>query len=323
MVMFDLTLQGRSHIRDNIPCQDKAAILEHAGARCIALADGAGSAKLAHYGAQSAVTTVAKLLCSRFEEFYVLTAQEVSKIIISEILAELAIVAKKHACSLQDLASTLLFATVKDGKYIIGNLGDGVIAFCMADGLQVASRPERGEFANQTWFTTISNPEDHLRLKKGVTSGVTGIFLMTDGAADSLYQKATGKLAPFIKRVVFELYYKDRDYFEHKITTFFKNHILTRTSDDCGIAVISLLNNYTEFFKFLNKDEIRSLFYGKKRLKKEYTNDYVVILENVHKTNCIETLSGLTQLPRKTLKLRIGRLRKLAFAAVQDPNKFK
>ena len=51
--------QGRSHIKSDIPCQDKTYSAFDNDTQVIALADGAGSAKLSHYGAE----TVTKFIC--------------------------------------------------------------------------------------------------------------------------------------------------------------------------------------------------------------------------------------------------------------------
>jgi len=320
MVMFDLTLQGRAHIRENLPCQDKTVTMEWNGTRCIALADGAGSAKLSHFGAQAAVDAVAALLCQNFIEFYMSSSPEkVKRNIIKSVHEALDAVTKKHGCQLRDLASTLLFAAVKDDMYITGQLGDGAIVFCRNGELKLSRKPERGEFANQTWFTTTLNSENHFHLFKGVLSGITGFFIMSDGAAESLYQRKTEKLAKIIKYIMIASYFKEKSYFMQTMTSFFQEHIISRTIDDCAVASISLYNSYAELFNSIDNNETYRLFY-KKRSKKEYTNDYINILLNSSNANNIEDLSKITQICTKTLKLRIRRLRDLGFALVT--NKF-
>ena len=44
-------VQGRGHIKGNIPCQDKIHYYTDENTTITALADGAGSAKLSHIGA--------------------------------------------------------------------------------------------------------------------------------------------------------------------------------------------------------------------------------------------------------------------------------
>ena len=44
-------VQGRGHTKNQVPCQDKTFCYQENGVLVAALADGAGSAKLSHYGA--------------------------------------------------------------------------------------------------------------------------------------------------------------------------------------------------------------------------------------------------------------------------------
>ena len=48
----ECAVQGRGHIKSDIPCQDKTFHVHENGVDVIALADGAGSARLSHYGAE-------------------------------------------------------------------------------------------------------------------------------------------------------------------------------------------------------------------------------------------------------------------------------
>lgn len=71
--MFELSRQGTGHLREGIPCQDKTLALSSNGINCIALADGAGSARLSHVGAQVTIETVGNALCKSFDAFFHLT----------------------------------------------------------------------------------------------------------------------------------------------------------------------------------------------------------------------------------------------------------
>ena len=54
-------VQGRGHSKNQIPCQDKTKAIFENGTYVISLADGAGSAKLSHYGAACIVESISAL----------------------------------------------------------------------------------------------------------------------------------------------------------------------------------------------------------------------------------------------------------------------
>lgn len=63
-------IQGRGHIKNHVPCQDKTKTIFENGTYVIALADGAGSAKLSHYGASCVVESIGDLFIHHFEDLY-------------------------------------------------------------------------------------------------------------------------------------------------------------------------------------------------------------------------------------------------------------
>ena len=83
-------VQGKSHVKDNIPCQDKTHV--------IALADGAGSAKLSHFGAECVTTFICHELTDNFEKFF--NAEDgvaVKKELMSKIWLSLDEIARKYS----------------------------------------------------------------------------------------------------------------------------------------------------------------------------------------------------------------------------------
>ena len=103
-------VQGNGHIANNIPCQDKVASLSENGVSVIALADGAGSAKLSHFGAEKITRLVCKKLCSDFDFMFADDGDGVNAktSLLSEINATLKQLAEKYQCSEKDFSSHLL-----------------------------------------------------------------------------------------------------------------------------------------------------------------------------------------------------------------------
>lgn len=201
--MVQCAVQGRSHIKTDIPCQDKTFTLVKNGVNVIALADGAGSAKRSHFGAER----ITRFICDDFSEnfdsyFATEDGASVKKELVSKIVVELDNLSKELSCSLKELASTLLFAAVKENRFILSHIGDGVIGYLKDNDLKIASQPENGEFTNTTVFTTSKDVLETMKLIKGNIGDIQGFVLMSDGTEVSLYNKREKKLADVLKKIM-------------------------------------------------------------------------------------------------------------------------
>lgn len=317
MKMFQFSMQGRGHVKAGIPCQDKTAAREAFGTQCIVLADGAGSARLSHFGAAAVVETAADILCREFERFYAAaTPADVATAILKALHVRLHEVAKERECALPDLASTLLFAASNGGRYIIGQIGDGCIVFSREGESKLAASPEKGEFANQTCFVTSAHSERHFHLFKGKLGSIDGFSLMSDGAAESLYQRNTDIVAPLVRKLIIATFCKNQEWLQDTVRDIFDREIMRKTTDDCSIAIMPLFTNYKDFFDRLDRQDIFRLFYKAKYIHRQYTDDYITILFHSSQTEDIAILAKLTGLKMHILKRRLQRLRALGFREV-------
>ena len=139
---------------------------------CMAVSDGASSAQRAYVGARTSAQNTAQWL----QAF-----------------------ADNGNASGTDCEATLLFVVSDGHHYIVGNLGDG-LAGIIPHGQQprLLLGAERGPTANHTWFTVSPDAAAHLRLVRGELpqDADTTFFLMTDGAADCLYDLRRQTFAP-------------------------------------------------------------------------------------------------------------------------------
>ena len=233
-------VQGRGHAKKNLPCQDKVARLEENGVHVIALADGAGSAALSHFGAQCVVNRATAFIADRFFD---LIAREdgrsVTQEILSVLLQALRNEALLHGCALKDLASTLLVAAVGDGKFFLAHLGDGVIGYLNDSGLKVASTPDNGEFSNETVFVTSADAVARLRIFKGALKNISGFILMSDGSEQSLYSKRKKTLAPAVKRLMHRTCLVDGKILSPQLEEALSTVIAANTQDDCSVAILA------------------------------------------------------------------------------------
>jgi len=232
-------VQGRGHIKNNIPCQDKTYSICINGVQTIALADGAGSAKLSHFGAENVVKNICYNLSSKFEDYFF----EENGIIVKEnllgnIRTNLEKLAIELECDVKDLASTLLFVSIKNNKFILAHIGDGVIGYLKNGELKIASQPENGEFINTTIFTTSKDAINSMKLIKGDINDIKSFILMSDGTEESFYDRRERKLAEVLKNIIEKMMTESIKEIQLKLEESFKNIIIQKTTDDCSIVIL-------------------------------------------------------------------------------------
>ena len=244
---FESSAQGRSHIKENIPCQDKTYSLTVGDVTTIALADGAGSARLSHYGAECAVKTIAEELCNKFDSYWEEKDASVAKFRFYQvILRMLREKAEEISCDLNDLASTLLAVSVKDDHFLIFHVGDGVIGYRDSNVLKVASAPNNGEFSNTTIFTTSSQAESQTRLIKATSDNIDGFILMSDGPEACLYDYKKKRLANGLSCMLSDAANKSEDIVKANINETMQETIVKRTFDDCSIVLMARVEHESE-----------------------------------------------------------------------------
>ena len=235
--LLDSTRQGRSHVKQGTPCQDKTYCQSYDDTYVITLADGAGSARLSHYGAECVTKCIADELGSHFESYWDETEARIAKErLFHEISESLQQIAEQHDCQLKDLASTLLAVAVKDERYIILHLGDGVIGYCKEGVLKVASAPNNGEFANTTVFTTSSDACSQMKVFRGPLNGINGFVLMSDGPEACLYDKKNNELANGLLQILEDASGEDLKEVTEGIEEAMDAVITKHTLDDCSLA---------------------------------------------------------------------------------------
>lgn len=230
--------RGRSHVAENIVCQDKTFVWEENGIQAFALADGAGSAVCSHYGAAVVTEEVCRLLCQRFSEFYdTSSASQVKEEILHVLIQALERTAVQYSCGLSDLASTLLAVAVTGDRYLILHVGDGVIGYSKNGLVKVASAPNNGEFCNTTYFVTSRDAGKQMRILKGEDSLIDGFVLMSDGCEASLYSKQKKQLAPVLQRLLYRLSITSAEFLTQSVQSSLDNVIAQKTRDDCSLVL--------------------------------------------------------------------------------------
>ena len=242
-------VQGRGHIKTDTPCQDKTITLTRNGVNIIALADGAGSAILSHYGAERAVNCVAGYLSDNFSDLIENEdGKQVKQQILETVRNSLESIAAERECKLGDLASTLLAVAVFEDNYLIVHVGDGVIGYLDGAELKIASLPDNGEFSNVTTFVTSNEALASMRLIKGKVNDIAGFVIMSDGTGQSLYHKATKTLAKATIKLMHRTCLLGSGVIKEQLLTSF-SLVSQNTQDDCSIALLArpvgILRDYT------------------------------------------------------------------------------
>jgi serine/threonine protein phosphatase PrpC len=154
------SVQGTAHRRGGLPCQDAHGWRAlPGGALAVAVADGAGSAPHAEAGARSAVgAALESLAASVHPDRGEMEMEEWTAAIDRALSASFAAVeaeAGRLGAEARDLACTLMIAVATEGGVAAAQIGDGAMVVGDADGTYALTRPESGEFANETVFLTL------------------------------------------------------------------------------------------------------------------------------------------------------------------------
>jgi len=203
------TAIGSSHVKAGPPCQDHHTCRVFRGDEdepiiAIAVADGAGSATR---GEEGASITCASLI--EQVEFFLAQKRRPSSMTeddarqwldaVREAIVDRANEAERD---MRDYACTMLFALVSVDVAVFLQVGDGVIVLNDQDSQwSWVFWPDRGEFANTTFFITDAAAADHLRFehRRGF---IRDIALLSDGIEPLVLHYASRTVhAPFFDRM--------------------------------------------------------------------------------------------------------------------------
>ncbi len=230
---------GRKHLKSGLPCQDKVLCSKEGRVDIIALSDGAGSKKLSDKGASISVTVTCRVITEMFDKLFKTSNNEISKIIVSNILKYIGIESENQNVNINEFSSTLMFVAISKERYIIGHLGDGIIGKIDKGMLSVLSQADNGEYSNETFFVTSKDAVDRLRIQKGFINEESGFILMSDGSADSLYDKRNNCLSPVSSQMIEWLDTNPEDVVTKAISDNIEQFISKKTFDDCSVAIMS------------------------------------------------------------------------------------
>lgn len=186
MITYGISIQGKSHVRKNIVCQDFNGIVELGdGWYVVAVADGVGSAKHSEIGSSTAVTSLLNycqqhFVVSRELGSYVQMLQEAYK----EAYAAVVEVCANKNGHIEDYDTTLSVALYNGTRVIYGHAGDGgIVVRCVNGTYEMITSPQKGidgisvrplRAGEESWEFGICDKK------------VVSVLLATDGMLDTL-----------------------------------------------------------------------------------------------------------------------------------------
>ena len=280
-------LVGRSH-GTKIPCQDKAICLQEKGVSAAVLSDGCGSAPLSHYGSDLTVKTVARYLIDNFDSLAATGFDEkgnasipTRKALVSEIVNKELEFVKDHpeifikhrdenmekynsviknhsedAYWLSLLHATLIFYVEKDGKAILGQIGDGFMGAVIDKKMRILLEEDKIPGAKNATFYPDNIYEFALTYPEGddwymhrafkirlVNSGrISGIMLTSDGV-ESFFDKSVKFQKKYAKVDILFRRLQEQETFEGRQEVINQNYLPRLVAgspsfDDCSIAIL-------------------------------------------------------------------------------------
>lgn len=217
-------LVGKSHAPRQIPCQDKALCAHENGVYVAVVSDGCGSSDISQHGSLVTSQTICDIFTKRFDELYDEEILSTRKTIVNEIAAALSkfivdnkpifddykrksrekyenFVAKRseEEWALDCLNATLLFVAQKDGKFILGQIGDGIIGAVIDNKIKIVMEEKKDGEVNGTIYPinifNLAKEDDRwyatsqFQLKKPRNANIQGFILMSDGVDGLIDQR--------------------------------------------------------------------------------------------------------------------------------------
>ncbi|WP_020004119.1 PP2C family serine/threonine-protein phosphatase, partial [Brachyspira innocens] len=234
--------QGKSHIKNNTPCQDYCDYFFSEDFSIIALSDGAGSCKFSQIGSKTLVDSTIELLKNNYETIIDKNEDEIKSLIISYLSKKIEQTALEQKIEEKQLSATLLFVLSYKDKAMYGHIGDGIIGCDFKNELIVLDRGENGEFKNETVFFRKNIKKDYLKLKIIPNKDILSFFCFSDGLEHVFISNKEDILAPKLQTYSSWIYKYENKTYEEEITDDL-NYIASSNyaiDDDLSLIIMNI-----------------------------------------------------------------------------------
>ncbi|KKD35530.1 MAG: PP2C family serine/threonine-protein phosphatase [Limnoraphis robusta] len=152
------SVRGRSHEKSDLPCQDAYCYKRLSDdILIVAVADGAGSARLSEIGSrvavQTAVNTLAQTIIHPSSELEEIDWKERLTDTLSAAKMAIEVEAAVQEVEIRELATTLILTLATSDFVAVAQVGDGAAVVEDKQGkIEAITQPEQGEYLNETKF---------------------------------------------------------------------------------------------------------------------------------------------------------------------------
>lgn len=197
--------RGESHIKNELPCQDRCLIevIEERHLIIAAIADGVGSCMLAHYGAATATSSAVEYLKTELLADKTKLEDSIARDLLDAAMKRAYEAVNKEAAEMEQLAysfqSTLTLALYDGSTLYFAHAGDDGIVILKDGVVKLATVRKKGEEANSVV------PLQGLDWELGKAKNVNTVILATDGVLDGFVmgEKENNRIYyPFIEQAV-------------------------------------------------------------------------------------------------------------------------
>src|SRR5258706_3398492 len=248
--LIGASVTGTSHTKSGLPCQDAHAYSEVAGCALLVVADGAGSAERSAEGAQCASQAALESLPIGLAGGWPATPEpwrDLFAAAYAAAKARLEQLATASSLPSRSFATTLLCATLSDRGLAVAQLGDGVAAaFAANSNAQtggdwfLAAQPQRGEYANETYFLSQADALQHLEIAV-YAEPVRALALMTDGLLRLVLNPQRQPHEPFFRPLLtFGVEVDDAAQANGQLAGFLASERVCARTDDDKTVVLAL-----------------------------------------------------------------------------------
>ncbi|MEZ4730554.1 MAG: PP2C family serine/threonine-protein phosphatase [Caldilineaceae bacterium] len=250
------SVTGVRHTRNGKPCQDHFGYTTlPTGEVVIAVSDGAGSAPLAAEGSHALVESALAAVAAIWEQYRPASRKawrDVIRQAFGVAQQRLALRAAAAGHPPRAYAATLLVVIVSKEVVVCGLVGDCAAVAVTDDGvLHSLCAPQRGQYANTTYFATHHDLDERLDVQL-LARPVQGVALFSDGLlALAMNIEKNQPYAPFFTPLfafATEQSVDDRDkaQAEQELAAFLDSErVNQRTHDDKTLVLVTRLRNGT------------------------------------------------------------------------------
>jgi hypothetical protein len=247
---LSVSVAGKEHSQHNEPGQDccRSGAFRFKGQDYFVgiVADGAGSTTHGGIGAEIACERMYMQIVSmirREEPLGDVTDEELRNWITTtrETIAE---EAQNNNLQINDYACTLIGVITSNDHAIYFQIGDGCIVTSNESGYKTVFWPERGEYANTTYFLSESSYVEHIKTKHEDTVP-NEIALFTDGIQDLVLSYADETVHEGFFRPLFTRFRESSDEgstLATYLTKLFLSDEINARSDDDKTLVLAINN---------------------------------------------------------------------------------